>query len=146
MEAKRPRVLAICLFSAGSTVLMSRGEDRATGEVFFRPFGGGVEWGEHSTATIAREIREELGAGIHSITLLDVIENIFEFENKSFHEIVFIYHAHFEDLAMYDKPLIERIDSVSESHGVWLDVADAMSGKAKLVPDGLDAILARIFP
>ncbi len=41
--------------------------------------------------TIRREVREELGADVHDLALLTVVENIFRIDGVLGHEIVFLY-------------------------------------------------------
>lgn len=47
---------------------------------FHRLIGGSVELGERHVDTIRREVREELGADVHDLALLTVVENIFRID------------------------------------------------------------------
>ena len=58
---------------------------------YHRLIGGTVELGETHRKTIEREVDEELGATIHDLTLLTVVENIFRIDGELGHEIVFVY-------------------------------------------------------
>lgn len=58
---------------------------------FHRLFGGSVELSERHVDTIRREVREELGADVHDLALLTVVENIFRIDGVLGHEIVFLY-------------------------------------------------------
>ena len=85
------RPLAICIFSHGNKILVSEERDPAKGEIFYRPLGGGIEFGEHSTDTIHRELIEEIEAKVKDLVYLGTIENIFTFNGIPGHEIVQVY-------------------------------------------------------
>ncbi|MHB1627876.1 MAG: NUDIX domain-containing protein [Bacilli bacterium] len=52
---------AICLFQNRGAILVAEGYDGVKGAHFYRPIGGGIEFGEASSATLVREVKEELG-------------------------------------------------------------------------------------
>jgi len=57
-------------------LLVSEETDPA-GEVFHRPLGGHVEFGEYARDTVHREFREEIGQALTGVRLAGVLENIF---------------------------------------------------------------------
>ena len=69
---------------------------------FHRPLGGHVEFGEHAIDTIHRELVEEIGQRLTEVRLLGVLENIFQWQGATQHEIVFIFRAAFADPAAYE--------------------------------------------
>ena len=92
-----PNVTRPCAFvflRSGERVLVSEMVDHLHG-TFYRPPGGGIEFGEHSRDTVVRELREEFDLSIErdDLTLLGVAENAFEFRGDAHHEICFIYEA-----------------------------------------------------
>lgn len=66
---------------------------RASFENFWSLPGGRVEVGEPSSATVARELAEELGPACEARVerLLWIIENFFEYEGERFHELGMYY-------------------------------------------------------
>ncbi|MCA9941424.1 MAG: NUDIX domain-containing protein, partial [Anaerolineales bacterium] len=56
------RPLVICLFRHKNHILVMEGYDPVKQQTFYRPLGGGIEFGEHSAIALRRELREELGA------------------------------------------------------------------------------------
>jgi len=142
------RVLALCLFSRDGKVLGAKGVDTSKDEVFFRPFGGGVEFGESAELALRREIREELGKEIVDIKLMGVVENLYTFEKKQGHEIVFVFDAGFEDEQVYAAGVVhgieERKKSVLEGH--WVPIDDVVAGKIKLYPALIGPLLAQLRP
>jgi len=110
--------------------------------VFYRPLGGGIEFGEHSAEAMAREILEELGLACEPLGLVGVLENRFVHYGNPGHEIVFVHRARFVDPTAY-KGDIPFVESQFTSHARWLPLADFLSGQRKLFPDGLVELLAK---
>ena len=54
------RALVICIFQKDDSILVAEGYDPVKGENFYRPIGGGIEYGEKSTEALMREVREKL--------------------------------------------------------------------------------------
>ena len=52
-------------------------EMNPSGEVFHRPLGGHVEFGEYAMDTVHREFQEEIGQALTGVRLAGVLENIF---------------------------------------------------------------------
>ena len=96
-----PNVTRPCAFvvlRSGDRYLVSEMADGLIG-TFYRPPGGGIEFGEHSRDTVVRELREEFDLVVDrdELTLLGVAENAFQFRGEPHHEICFIYEASVED-------------------------------------------------
>lgn len=72
------------------------------GELFHRPLGGHVEFGEYALDTVHREFIEEIGQALTAVQLAGVLENIFEWDGSRQHEIVFVFTAAFADEAAYE--------------------------------------------
>src|SRR5436190_14068435 len=96
MATQRPRVIALCLFQREDRILVTEVVENGivTG---YRPLGGGVEWGERSIDAVAREIREELRVDVAGLRLVTVLENLFTYNGKQGHEIVFVYDGESTD-------------------------------------------------
>jgi ADP-ribose pyrophosphatase YjhB (NUDIX family) len=71
-------------------VWASRDETKQPAE-FHRLLGGHVEFGEHSVEAAKREIAEELDMEVTEVSLLGVLESIFEYAHRPGHEVVFVY-------------------------------------------------------
>ena len=74
--ANQVRGLAICLFRQGGRILVAEGYDPVKREVFYRPLGGGIEFGERSEETVRRELLEEIHAEVSDLHYLFTLENI----------------------------------------------------------------------
>jgi ADP-ribose pyrophosphatase YjhB (NUDIX family) len=119
-----PNVTRPCAFvflRAGDRVLISEMVN-GTDLFFYRPPGGGIEFGETSDAAARREIHEELGIHVEGLALLGVREELFTLRGQPYHEIDFIYEA-------------------------WLtpEGLDALDGAA-IVEDDDDVEIARVVP
>ena len=92
--ANLTRPCSFVFLRSGDRVLVSEMMDEADG-VFYRPPGGGIEFGEHSRVAASRELHEEFGLELHpeDLSLLGVIENLFQFRGGPHHEICFVYEA-----------------------------------------------------
>ncbi len=101
----RIRVLALALISRPSDGrwLAMRGTDPIKGEEFYRPAGGGVEFGESSRDAVCREILEEFSAVVEPVGLWGATENLFIHMDKPGHEIVFLWECRFVDKRFYSR-------------------------------------------
>jgi 8-oxo-dGTP pyrophosphatase MutT (NUDIX family) len=140
--ASHIRPLALCVFRReDGAILVAPGYDKVKDQRFYRPLGGGIEFGERAEEAARREIREELGTEAVDLRLLGVSENIFTFLGQPGHELVWIYEGRF---ANPDNYACERIacvegEAIFEAHWVLLDYFK--DGKTPLYPDGLLELL-----
>jgi ADP-ribose pyrophosphatase YjhB (NUDIX family) len=107
-------------------------------EVFARPLGGHVEFGEYAADTVRREFAEEIGQELTSLRLLGVLENIFSWHEHPEHEVVFIFTAAFADPAAYEigeQPIADN----AGRRVIWRP-AEATS--PPLYPAGLSELIA----
>jgi 8-oxo-dGTP pyrophosphatase MutT (NUDIX family) len=148
MDHQKIRAIAICLFSRGDRILVSEGVDTSKGDRFCRPLGGGIDFGELSQAAMHREIQEEIGADIQNLQLLSVIENIFVYEGKPGHEIVFIYDAEFVDQSLYEKSVIHCHEHSDQQDFVasWRSLAAMQASQIRLVPLELIPLVQQMQP
>lgn len=130
------RVLAICLFRRGDSILVTEGLDTSTNRRYARPLGGGVELGETSEQTIVREIREEIGAEVRDLKLLGVLENLFELEGQQRHEVVFVYDGQFVDKSLYKMTEIPLLDGGWKTGAIWRPM-EWFSEECMLTPLGI---------
>jgi 8-oxo-dGTP pyrophosphatase MutT (NUDIX family) len=141
MDSAMIRVIAICLFRHGNSILVTEGLDTLTNRRYARPLGGGVELGETSEQTIVREIREELGAEVRELKLLGVLENLFDLEGRQQHEVVFVYDGQFADKSLYKLAEISLLDGGWRTGAIWRPLA-WFSEECMLMPVGVENLLA----
>jgi 8-oxo-dGTP pyrophosphatase MutT (NUDIX family) len=140
MKKDRVRALALCVprRQPRDEIFVARGYDRLARVQFYRPLGGGIDFGEHSAQAAQREMLEEIGHAVADVRYVGTLENIFVFEGAPGHEIVMVYDARFADEAMQrlTEPITRLDNPAQEALWVSLDALDA-----PLYPPGLDALL-----
>ena len=138
MSSKRQIIKAMAVIKRprDGALLVSESPD----PLFQRPLGGHVEFGEYAVDTIHREFGEEIGQVVTDVRLLGVLENIFGWQGRTEHEVVFIYSAAFAAEAAYEiEEQLIRDDTEPKNRVVWR-AADAVS--PPLYPAGLSELIA----
>jgi len=146
MKMQRIRPLAICVFRNEDRILVNQGYDSVKDEYFYRPLGGGIDFGEPSADTIYREIMEELNVEVdrESLIFLGAVENIFAFNGSPGHEIVLIYDGALKDSGLYDQAEIAGNEANGEEiHAAWKNLEEFGAGKNILYPTGLLEMLTK---
>lgn len=131
------RPLVICLFSNNGRILAAKGVDSVKQSEFYRPLGGMIEFGEHSSDALKREILEETNQEITNLKYLGTVENIFNYEGKAGHEIVMVYDAEFVNKGLYEKNEITVTEGDVWCNAYWLNISDCKEGKVILYPEGI---------
>jgi 8-oxo-dGTP pyrophosphatase MutT (NUDIX family) len=142
MKRNRIRALAICIFYNAGRILVNESFDSSKNQVFYRPLGGGIEFGELAVDAISREIFEELNFNITDLHLLGILENIFTYENVPGHEIVYVFNGRFTDRNPYDAPILTGRENNNEIiKAVWQPIDMFLEqnpiGSTPLYPTGL---------
>ncbi|MCM3759010.1 NUDIX domain-containing protein [Sporosarcina aquimarina] len=132
------RPLVICVFQQVDTILVAEGYDPVKQDYFYRPIGGGIEFGESSEEALIREMKEELNTTVTDLAYLGTLENIFSFNGNIGHEIVRVYDASFTDNAFNKASTFEGIEDNGELFKVMrLPIETFRTGELRLVPDNL---------
>ncbi|CAG9619921.1 NUDIX hydrolase [Sutcliffiella rhizosphaerae] len=138
MKKGKIRPLVICIFKYKDSILVAEGYDSVNESYYYRPIGGGIEFGEWSSDALIREIREEINTEIDNLEYIDTIENIFTYNGEIGHEIVVVYNAAFVDDTFYKTSSFEgEEDDGTIFKLIWVPVRDFQRGKFKLVPEKL---------
>lgn len=140
-KKERIRPISICLLRRGEEILVHEAYDSVKQVGFARPLGGGIDFGETSAQAAIREIKEELGADITDVALLGIVENIFVYEGKPGHEIVFVYDGRFVDQSLYEQVSLDGVEGKRQFKVVWRSPAGLRSGPHPLVPEQLWELL-----
>lgn len=132
------RPIAICPFLHAGKILVFEARDEVKGETFYRPLGGGIEFGESAAKAIRREIFEEIGAQISEVRYLYTLENIFTCNGQPGHEIVLVFDARLVDASLYERPQFDgREDNQATFNATWKPLSDFGEGGDRLYPEGL---------
>lgn len=131
------RPIALAVVRRDNDLLVFRGEDPdSAAPVYFRPLGGGIDFGETAEEALRREFVEELGASLGSVQLLGVLEDRFELAGVPGHEIVFVFAAELADAVELPAVVADTGEAVS-----WEPMDNFVSGAATLYPEGLVTLL-----
>lgn len=128
------RPIALGIVKKDNKILVGIGYDKVKKQTFYRALGGGIEFGETSKDAVKREFQEEIHADIKVGELLGVTENIFTYQGKTGHEIVFLYSIEIPNDNF--KNDYEINDEVGKYNAVWVDIDDFKSGKKIIYPEG----------
>jgi len=124
IDHKNIRVLAIALIKNKGKFLACAGFDKLKKQPHYRLLGGGVDFGESTIKALGREIKEELGAKITSAKLLGIEENIFNFNGRPGHEIVYLYAVNLQAKKYYLQKSWPILDSKGGVSVEWVSVKD----------------------
>jgi ADP-ribose pyrophosphatase YjhB (NUDIX family) len=140
---RRLRVIAIAALVHRDHVLLAEGHDPVKGETFYRPLGGGVEFGERAAEAVVREFVEETGFEIEIVDSLGVVENLFIYHGQPGHEVVFEFVARFaEGAAPPELATVEATEGAATFVAKWLPLAEVLAGVHRVYPDALPERLA----
>jgi ADP-ribose pyrophosphatase YjhB (NUDIX family) len=134
MSTGRIKVKAMAIYVAHGRMLVTPSYDSVKKQRYYRLLGGHVEFGERAEETLRREMLEELAADIEVLERLDVVENVFIYEGRDYHEIVFIHHARFLDDAITRRDDLRNLEADHEEIFRWLPAGDVIDGDIPLYP------------
>ncbi len=132
MNTIRPNTLAI--IKKNGKLLVQKGTESTTGEIFYRLLGGGIEFGEPSSFALKREFMEELAVEIYNEKLLTVIENIFDYNGTKQHEITFLYESYLKNEEIYNTSYLKIVDK-SNKNAEWVNIQQIKKGEIILYPE-----------
>jgi ADP-ribose pyrophosphatase YjhB (NUDIX family) len=134
------KAIAVIRRRCDGALLVSE-ERNPSGALFHRPLGGHVEFGDHALDTVQCEFREEIGQALTAVRPAGALENIFEWNGATQHEIVFVFTAAFADEAAY--AITEQVirDTGGKTRVIWRPPETASppvypAGVADLAPAG----------
>jgi len=141
------RPIALCVFLNKDRILVFEGHDPVKGETFYRPLGGGIEFGEKSEDAVRRELKEEINVDVGEIRYLGTVENIFIFNGNPYHEIVLIYDGILMESGLYDQAVITGKEANGDDiRAMWKSLEEFESGESILYPPGLLNLLRTEIP
>ncbi len=139
---RRIRAIALAIIRDRGRLFVFEAYDAVKGETFYRPLGGGIEFGERGADALAREMREEIGAEIRDVRYLGMLENVFTYRGEPGHEICLLYEARFADPAMCERTRIEGMDGSEPLLALWKPLSEFGPGRAPLYPEGLLGLMS----
>jgi 8-oxo-dGTP pyrophosphatase MutT (NUDIX family) len=141
LASRQIRATALGIFWNGNRILVAECYDPIKGETFYRPLGGGIEFGERGIDALIREMGEETNLEVANLRYLGTLENIFTYMGDMGHEIVILYEGEFTDRSVYDKEVLECHEETDcPFMAVWKQL-DEFGSNTPLYPDGLMDLL-----
>ncbi|QUS54037.1 NUDIX hydrolase [Pseudovibrio brasiliensis] len=136
--AQTIKVKSLGLHWCGNTLLAAEIYDDAGTLKDVRPLGGSLEFGEDWQSALIREFKEELKIDVTITGAPLVMENIYEHEGQTGHEVLFIASVTFpKDAFASEEKIIFQEDSGTEITARWFDL-DALNERGiDLFPTGL---------
>jgi 8-oxo-dGTP pyrophosphatase MutT (NUDIX family) len=136
------RPIALCVFHNNNRILVFEGYDKIKAEIFYRPLGGGIEFGERGEDAVRRELKEELNVDITDLKYLGMLENIYTFNGGSYHEVVMVYDGTLIESGLYEQDMILGKEANGDDiRALWKALDEFGEGKSILYPPGLMEML-----
>jgi len=129
----RPIVLGILI--RNNKLLVSEGVDNVKNNHFYRCLGGGIEFTETSQEALKREFMEEIGININVQDCLGFYENIFTYNGKQGHELVFFYKIDISDNDYQEE--YEMTEEGKKDIAKWIDISEFKNGNKILYPEAM---------
>jgi ADP-ribose pyrophosphatase YjhB (NUDIX family) len=136
------RPVATAVIRNRGRILVWDDHDPTTGEVVAVPIAGGIQFGETGAEAVARDVREELGAGIREARFLGLLEDVFEWNGQRRHELHLVFDVLLDQPAVYDAEEVEIVEDDGERYVARWRAVSEFEGGARLVPDGLRELVA----
>jgi len=143
MNNEQIRPLALGIVWRDDSLLVFEGRNHVECETFYRPLGGGIEFGEYSQEALRREFREELGVELTDVRYLATLENIFTCNGQRGHEVVLLYEATLADSSFYERETFEVHEEEETLTAYWIPLCKFQTDGLPLYPDGLLELLTR---
>lgn len=138
---RRIKLKTRAVIRRGPDVLLSFAIEPGTGTRYGRFLGGGIKFGEQAEATLRREIREEIGVELGSVSRLGVVEDVCEWGGRLHHEVTFAFEASFADGATYAREAFVVDEDVCDGPAVWVPLERLTSGAIPMYPPALVDLL-----
>ena len=138
MQEGKIRPIAICVCRDGDRILVTEFHEKD--RLYYRPIGGGIEFGERGAEAVRREFHEEIAAELTNIRYLGMLENIYTYDGLLAHQIVLIFDGHLVDAGLYEKDVIQGDELGQPFRALWKRL-DEFGPTSPVYPDGLLALL-----
>lgn len=140
----RIRAIAIAIILNQDRLLVFEGYNLETKAAYWRPLGGGIEFGERGEDALRRELHEEIGQEIANIEYIETIENLYTLDGVPGHELVRIYSARLVDERAYRQSWVIEEPGELPQQAYWKSLAELAEKPELLKPEGLWQLLTEL--
>lgn len=130
---KEIKPIALGIAIKNNKLLVGEGFDKVKNQTFYRCLGGGIEFLEKSSDALKREFKEEIGADIAVKNFLGISENIFTYQGKKAHELIFFYSIEISDNDYKEEYHIA--DEDDSGIAKWIDINEFKNKNKILYPE-----------
>jgi len=138
------RAKAVAVIRRQDEVLLSFAIDPDSGARYGRFLGGGIEPGEQPEETVRRELLEEIGVAVRSVTRVGVLDNSFASGGRTHRETVVVCTAEFVDVADYGRSAFSVKEAVCDGPAEWVRIDRIVRGIIVVYPPELPPLLDRL--
>lgn len=110
------------IFRNGDKVLLQKNKKDGN---YYSLIGGRVKFLEDTKKAIIREVEEETGVLLsdNEVSLIEVVENFFMYDNVKSHELLFVYKIDSSKINAMDE--FQTLDKKEVSLNKWYDIKEA---------------------
>ena len=132
------RVIALAVLRQADHIFVTEYVHPITGELYYRPLGGGVDFYETGEDAIRRELLEEIDADLTDVHYVGMMENIFTTEDSRGHQICLMYTATFTEAHRNTTDyIVEGQEGETPFKAMWKPISIFRTGSPSLYPNGL---------
>ena len=136
------RAIALAVLIQDDHIFVTEYVRAISGEFYYRPLGGGIEFYETGEDAVRRELHEEIEADLINVHYMGLLENLFTTEEGRGHQICLMYTAQFaEDTRNQTDYFVEGWEGESPLKAMWKPISMFRSGESPLYPNGLIDLL-----
>lgn len=128
------KVKAMCIIRHQDKLLVCRYFDNTKQQYFYRLLGGSMEFGETAEETMRREIKEEINSELEDLRFLQMVENVFTYENQPGHEVIFLFSGTITRTELYEQTDIIITEPTEDVEGFWVPIENILHGDIPLYP------------
>lgn len=141
-KKKKIRVIALAVLCWDDHIFVTEYIDEHTGNPYYRPLGGGVDFYETGEEAVIRELQEEINAELVNVQYAGMLENIFKMQSKRRHQICLMYTAQFAEAERQQIAYtVVGEEGEKNFNAMWKPLSIFREGEANLYPDGLLTLL-----